>query len=121
MRILYDNQIFKVQRFGGVSRYCAELMLGMNKQQGFTSFPKKFFSRNEHLRQLGLAKYSFVNSINIPGKKFVENYIRRKEERFLYTNIKNGDFDIFQHTTNTAQGHRCCSRAYVLVMTIRDK
>ena len=120
MRILYDNQIFKVQRFGGVSRYCAELMLGMNKQQGFTSFPKKFFSRNEHLRQLGLAKYSFVNSINIPGKKFVENYIRRKEERFLYTNIKNGDFDIYHPTYYNPSYLKYMPKGKVAVATIHD-
>lgn len=121
MRILYDNQIFKVQRFGGVSRYCAELMHGVNNREGYELIPEKFFSFNEHLRQLGLTKYDFlINSRLIPGKKLVEKYIRRKEEVFIYNHLRSGNFDIYHPTYYNPAYLKYMAPKKALIVTIHD-
>ena len=98
MKILYDSQIFRVQKFGGVSRYCAELMHGLRREKGYEVLPLKVFSHNKHLASLGLTKYAFLADRKFHGKPTIEKFIRRKEEEFLFKNLKAGSFDIYHPT-----------------------
>ncbi len=121
MRILYDNQIFRIQKFGGVSRYCAELMYGLEKNKEFEILPEKFFSHNKYLSSLGLTNYNFIRDhINIPGKKYVEKFIRRKEDRFLYRNLTSKSFDIYHPTYYNPVHLNSLPKEKPLVVTIHD-
>jgi glycosyltransferase involved in cell wall biosynthesis len=121
MRILYDSQIFRIQNFGGVSRYCAELMYGLEQHKEYEVLSKKFFSYNNHLRLLGLTNYNFIrDSINIPGKKYVERFVKRKEDKFLFKTLKNGTFDIFHPTYYNPPFLKYLAKDKALVLTIHD-
>ena len=99
MKIIYDSQIFRRQKFGGVSRYCAELIKGINTERDFTTFPRKFFSANKHLRSTGLTYFDFITDrFKFPGKYYIENFVRKIEDRNLVRFIKKGDFDLFHPT-----------------------
>ena len=121
MKILYDNQVFKVQKFGGVSRYCAELIHGLLQNKDCEILPKRFFSGNKHLDLLGLTSFHFVsNSRNVPGKQYLEKFIRKREERFLYENIRRGSFDIYHPTYYHPAYLKFLPKEKVLVVTIHD-
>jgi glycosyltransferase involved in cell wall biosynthesis len=120
MRILYDNQIFRIQKFGGVSRYCAELMYGLEHDKEFEVLPGKFFSYNKHLSSLGLSNFNYVKGINIPGKKYVEKLIRRREDRYLITSLKSKNFDIYHPTYYNPQHLHVLPREKPLIVTIHD-
>ncbi|HKH60032.1 MAG TPA: glycosyltransferase family 1 protein [Flavitalea sp.] len=121
MRILYDSQIFRVQKFGGVSRYCAELMHGLKQNKDFQVVPNRFFSNNKHLGLLGLTHHNFIaNSQNLPGKRYIEKLIRRKEEKFLLDNIQSGSFDIYHPTYYNPAYLKFLPKDKPLVATIHD-
>ena len=121
MRILFDNQIFRVQKFGGVSRYCAELIHGLKQTKDFQVLPHRFFSNNKHLGSLGLTHHNFIaNSQNLPGKRYIEKFIRRKEEKFLFENIQGGSFDIYHPTYYNPAYLKFLPKNKPLVVTIHD-
>ena len=121
MRILCDSQIFRVQKFGGVSRYCAELIHGLKKNKDIQVLPNRFFSNNHHLRLLGLTRHNFIaNSQNLPGKRYIEKFILRKEEKFLFENIQHGNFDIYHPTYYNPAYLKFLPKNKPLVVTIHD-
>lgn len=120
MRILFDSQIFRVQKFGGVSRYCAELMHGLPRQGGYEVTPQKVFSNNKHLELLGLARYSWLAEKKFPGKHMIERFLRRKEEEKLFNTLKSGSFDIYHPTYYTPPFLKYMAPGKALVGTIHD-
>ena len=94
MKILFDHQIFASQKYGGVSKYFAELM--HNLPQGCWDV-SNFLSNNEYAYELGL----------IHGHRFFPNSEFRGKGRVLaeigklksIMKIKAGKFDVF-HQTN---------------------
>lgn len=121
MKILFDSQIFRIQKFGGVSRYCAELMNGINNLNGFEIYPKKIYSYNSHLNILGYSKYSFFKEkMRVPGKYRIENYIRKNEDRDLLKVLKELDYDIYHPTYYYPRYLDLLNTAKPLVSTIHD-
>src|SRR5215213_5356201 len=121
MRVLYDSQIFRVQKFGGVSRYCAELMYGLEQSTEYEVLPQKFFSYNKHLSLLGLTNYNFLTSSRrIPGKLYLEKVVRKREERFFFRNLKQGTFDIYHPTYYNPAYLKYLPEGKALVATIHD-
>lgn len=121
MKILFDNQIFRVQKFGGVSRYCAELMHGLEQHPECQVLPKRFFSGNKHLSLLGLTNYNFIShSHNFPWKRYIERFIRQREERFLFEKIRHGSFDIYHPTYYNPPYLKYLPKDKPLVVTIHD-
>ena len=121
MRILYDSQVFRVQKFGGVSRYCAELIYRLKQNKEYQVLPQKFFSNNKHLSSSGLTKYNFItDSIRVPGKKYIENRIKRKEEIFLFNKIKDGNFDLYHPTYYSPAYLNYLPADKALIATIHD-
>ena len=55
MKILYDNQIFKMQKIGGISRYFAELIKNSSNLFDFSVSVK--YSDNLYLNDFGIAKH----------------------------------------------------------------
>lgn len=121
MRILFDSQIFRIQKFGGVSRYCSEIIHGLIENRDYQVLPKKFFSNNKYLSSLGLTKYNFIkNAKGIPLKKYIENFIRRREDRFLFQNLRQGSFDIYHPTYYNPGYLRYLPKDKPLIVTIHD-
>ncbi|RCH54330.1 glycosyltransferase family 1 protein [Mucilaginibacter hurinus] len=98
-RILFDHQIFRKQNFGGISKYFTELMKGVGKESEYKVLPKKFFSKNVHLSESQLTRFSKLNKLKkFPGKGRLERAIEKEEELRTIDILKNGRFDIFQPT-----------------------
>lgn len=96
MKILYDHQIFQVQKYGGISRYYYELIRELNKMGEVNISTSLMFSNNKYISDKILVKH-FKYSSN--------KYFRGKMRSIMLFNrlisikkIKTGDFDIFHPT-----------------------
>ena len=49
MRILYDHQIFSIQKYGGISKYFCELMKNLPPETEYNL--SLFFSDNQYLKE----------------------------------------------------------------------
>lgn len=59
MKVLYDHQIFTTQRYGGISRYFAELICRMDKKR-----VSIVFSNNEYYSRkfrIGRLEFKYIN------------------------------------------------------------
>lgn len=121
INILYDNQIFKIQKFGGISRYYAELIKGVNRTRNYKAVPEKFFSANKHLRSNGLTRFNrFTDDFNFRGKWKVEDLILRNEQKKLIKMLRSGDFDIYHPTYYDPALVKCMTTSRPFVMTVYD-
>ncbi|MBR7135445.1 MAG: helix-turn-helix domain-containing protein, partial [Bacteroidaceae bacterium] len=94
-KILYDNQMFTLQRFGGVTRYFASLMRNLPKDEFVSEIPMQY-SENPYIRDINGNDY---DKITLP---LIYN-IRHKIYRLVNKNIaqkavRNNDYDIFHPT-----------------------
>lgn len=95
MKILFDHQKFSLQRFGGISRYFANLDKGLNTFPGVSSKIAALYSENEYVKD-----YDFPLN-NALGRAFFEDKQKRIykwNRRFSRWNIQAGNFDIFHPT-----------------------
>ena len=94
-RILYDNQMFTLQRYGGVTRYFADLMYNLPQNEFVASVPMRY-CENHYVTETYGHEYSKF--------KYPENYrIRRRlyelfNSRVARTAVKDEEFDIFHPT-----------------------
>lgn len=94
MKVLFDHQIFSSQRFGGVSKYFAEIIHRMPQD---TYDISAWLSNNEYVKY-----YSLFNQVSFfPDKTFRGKGRIMAELGKLYSlhKIRQGDFDVF-HQTN---------------------
>lgn len=121
MKILYDNQIFKTQKFGGVSRYYAELLKGIRQSGNIDFLPAYFFSENKHLRFNGLTRYdNITDQYRLPGKYKLRNYLRKKEDKDLLKLVKGGKYDLFHPTYYSPLLVNCLPDKKPFVLTVFD-
>ena len=119
MRILYDHQIFTYQRFGGISRYFAELMKCYSNTEDIDCLLGVEESSNESLINTGLTeKYA----IKIP--KTSDNLIKlswrfMKNDFYSQKLIQKKEFDIF-HPTFFFPGLTKKLKGKPFVVTIMD-
>ena len=66
--ILYDNQIFDIQRFGGISRYFCEIMRRLSMKKDIAVR----YSINYYLTTYGLGKH------RIPLPRFIFKHYRKQ-------------------------------------------
>ena len=95
MKILFDHQTFTVQRYGGLSRYFADLHKGLNKLPGVHSKIATLYSENEYIKGVDLP----LN--NTLGKKlFAGHFGRTYRWNARYSRLKNrlGNFDVLHPT-----------------------
>jgi glycosyltransferase involved in cell wall biosynthesis len=83
-RILFDQQIFRKQKFGGISRYFTELMTGINKHPGYVALPKKFYSDNVYLAENNLTSFNRVRGSKNSGSKNLIEKLIIKAENYTY-------------------------------------
>jgi glycosyltransferase involved in cell wall biosynthesis len=115
MKILYDHQIFTLQKYGGISRYFSELMTRFSKDPAIDYSVALRFSYNEHLlglpeldtrwsRRSSLYSFTHVCSVvkttvqyEIPRYVLTKTLlsINQKESERL---LKKQDFDLLHPT-----------------------
>ncbi len=94
-KILYDNQMFTFQRFGGVTRYFADLMYNLPANEFVADVPMKY-CENHYVTDTYGQKYKSLT--------FPSNYRLRRRIYSCFNNsisrsaIKSGDYDIFHPT-----------------------
>lgn len=94
-KILFDNQMFTFQRFGGVTRYFADLMYNLPDGE-FASTMPAYFCENHYVVNTYGQKYASLN--------FPKNYRVRRRIYQLVNNmyalqaIRSGEYDIFHPT-----------------------
>jgi len=92
MKILYDNQIFIAQKFGGISRYFFELI---NKRNNLYDYEiPLIYTDNEYSKILGINK-EFPIKFSFKGKYKITNFLNKYNNKKII-NIKN--YDIFHPT-----------------------
>ena len=91
MKILYDHQMFTMQRFGGITRYFCDLMT--NLPEGFEAELPVCYSENQYLKESGLTEASQIS--------FIPNFRVRRRIYYFFNNrlsckhLKSNDFDVF--------------------------
>ena len=60
MKILYDHQMFSIQKYGGITKYFCELMKNLPTEHQFKL--SVLFSDNQHLKE----DFKIFKKINIP-------------------------------------------------------
>jgi len=94
MRILYDQQIFSFQEYGGISRYYFELIKGLKKTESKVLVDGKF-SNNVYLPQLKTGILKVLLDVNFQYKNILLFYLNRI---FDSQYLKRGNFDVFHAT-----------------------
>jgi glycosyltransferase involved in cell wall biosynthesis len=101
MRILFDHQTFQFQKFGGVSRYYAELIHCLSKKHNIEIAIK--YSDNQYLKEKKLVpikplvnhREDFMKGIEFIGKGRVFNLLKAMNpSRYYDCNLVNREFSI---------------------------
>lgn len=99
IKVLFDNQIFTKQSYGGISRYFAAIINGLNSKSEFDVFPKKYYSSNQHCFENNLAVPSiFFNGLSYKGKNRIENSLIKRQRGQIFKSLKKGNFGVFHPT-----------------------
>jgi glycosyltransferase involved in cell wall biosynthesis len=94
-KILYDDQIFTGQRYGGISRYFSELI---KHSQGLFDYELAgIYSDNEHVREFNVFK-PFPIKAPFKGKKRLMSILQIRNKPDSIEKIKKGNFDVFHPT-----------------------
>lgn len=118
MKILYDHQMFSMQKYGGVTKYFCELI--KNLPEGFEFKLSLLFSDNEHLRE----NHPLFKSRNIlPERGFrwrdvVERKIYKLNEFYSIKTIEGGKYDLFHPTYYNPYFLKALKKPYIL--TVHD-
>ena len=94
-KILYDNQMFTLQRFGGVTRYFADLMYNLPAGDFVSEIPMRF-CENHYVTETYAREYE---KIMFPKNYRIRRQIYILANKYLATKaVKNADYDIFHPT-----------------------
>jgi glycosyltransferase involved in cell wall biosynthesis len=104
MKVLYDHTVFFMQRFGGISRYFAEIIKSLKKNKHFQPAVSDFIADNiytcevqKYADKKGIAS-AFVNKCYRPDVNILRKITRRYNDYLSIQYLKSGDFDIFHPT-----------------------
>lgn len=94
-KILYDNQMFTFQRFGGVTRYFADLMYNLPAGEFAFDVPMRY-CENHYLTETYGQKY---DKMSFPGNYRIRRRIYQLANKHIsWKAIKFNDYDIFHPT-----------------------
>lgn len=94
-KILYDNQMFTLQRFGGVTRYFADLMYNLPTKEFVSEIPM-LYCENHYVTETYGHKYeSFSFPANYRIRRQLYNLANKNISRLA---IRNNEYDIFHPT-----------------------
>lgn len=95
MKILYDDQIFNLVNYGGISRYFYELMKGIirlgHKAESTTTFSENIYTKDQEI----FNSREFLPNINFKGKYLVKKILNRINNS---EKIRKSNFDLFHPT-----------------------
>lgn len=95
MNILYDHQVFSIQKYGGASRYFYELFIRFNGSID-TCKVASVFSENVHYNNHFNSKFNkFFPDFHFKGKGRIMAYFNEKQAS---KEIEKGKFDVFHPT-----------------------
>ena len=117
-KILYDNQMFTFQRFGGVTRYFADLIYNLPAEEFVAELPMKY-CENHYVTQTYGHKYK---KFSFPGNYRVRRrlYALANDSMSRHA-IKHEEYDIFHPTYyNPYFIDTIKRRRKPLVLTIHD-
>lgn len=91
MKVLYDHQIFFMQKYGGISRYFFELIKEMPEAKHTTLFSKNHYLNNSSFHEVSgiMERYKFK------GKERLSAYLNRLVSGYK---VQKGNFDVFHPT-----------------------
>ena len=114
MKVLYDNQIFMMQKIGGISRYFVELMKNSNYLFEYSVSLK--YSDNLYLKDLNLFKPLICNKY-FKGKGFLTNQINNLYQNRMLSKL---NFDILHPTYFNPNIIKKLPSEKKLVLTVYD-
>lgn len=93
-RILYDPQMFDMQNYGGISRYFANLIEGINKTKKFKAELPLVYSTNYYVRNFPQLLNNWL------GKKLLKKAYKRKRWNLYLASykVRRTNFDILHAT-----------------------
>lgn len=119
--VLYDKQIFHLQKYGGISRYFSEIIHGISKYEQVDVLLKNYFSDNEHLKKSQKNYLSLIyNYKNFKGKNRLIEYLNKRDNRHLNNLIKAGKYEIFHPTYNQTDFLNFIPIDKPFVLTVHD-
>lgn len=94
-KILYDNQMFTFQRFGGVTRYFADLMYNLPAGEFVSEIPMRY-CENHYVTETYDRKYE---KITFPDNYRIRRRIYQLVNKYIsWKAVKYNDYDIFHPT-----------------------
>ena len=118
MKILFDYQMFSIQKFGGVTRYFCELMNNIPSENQFQL--SLIFSDNHHLNENRnlLKKINILPDKNFKGKYFIEKKLIAINRYYSKHCISSNNFDLFHPTYYDDYFIKILKKPYIL--TVHD-
>jgi len=95
MKILFDYQIFSIQRFGGISRYFYEIMKRFYDYNEVSFMLSLLYSNNEYIKKSKFYNKFILKGFIFPGRYKIENVINKLYSKIL---LKHSNYDIFHPT-----------------------
>jgi len=98
MKILYDHQMFSVQKYGGITRYFTELIKNLPSEHQF-SLPI-IFSDNHYMSEYSkiFKNINFLPDRNFKGKPFIRKKLYFINQIYSRYFISSNNFDLFHPT-----------------------
>ena len=94
-KILYDNQMFTFQRFGGVTRYFADLMYNLPANEFVSEIPM-YYCENHYVTETYGHEYK---TLSFPRSYRIRRQVYSLVNRHVAVKaVKNNDYDIFHPT-----------------------
>ena len=112
MKIQYDHQIFSMQKYGGISRYFANLHSGITALEGYESNLGLLFSDNAYLKNERLPAQLLNSLVKKPSRRYKYN---KWYSKYL---LGQSNFDVFHPTFYHPYFLKSLKRPFVL--TVHD-
>ena len=117
MKIIYDEQIFSNQNFGGISRYFCNLIESIQSKSIFSVKIGTVFSKNEYLNSLRTRKNFGQTIVNSEGSYFISHSINRIYSIFCLLFRK---YDVFIPTYFNPYFLKFIQKDKPFVLTVHD-
>lgn len=117
-KILYDNQMFTFQRFGGVTRYFADLIYNLPQNEFVAELPMRYCENHYIVETYGneYEKFSYPKNYRIRRRLYA-----LANDRIAKSAVKAGDYDIFHPTYYSPYFLKALKKKQKpLVLTIHD-
>lgn len=118
MKILYDHQMFSIQKYGGITKYFCELMKNFSPQHQFNL--GLIFSENHHLKENKdlLGKFNILPTQNFKGKYYLQSALASMNHYYSRYCISKNNFDLFHPTFYDNYFFNILKKPYII--TVHD-